>query len=61
MHKNKGFTVIELIFVIIAVGILAAMIIPRLEINGAREAATQMLTHIRYAQHLAMQDDIFVL
>ncbi|MGF7441597.1 pilus assembly FimT family protein [Campylobacter concisus] len=60
MYRNKGFTVIELIFVIIAVGILAAMIIPRLEINGAREAATQMLTHIRYAQHLAMQDDKFV-
>lgn len=60
MDKNKGFTAIELIFVIIVAGILAAMVIPRLELNGAREAATQILTHIRYTQHLAMQDDKFV-
>lgn len=60
MDKNNGFTAIELIFVIIVAGILAAMVIPRLELNGAREAAAQILTHIRYTQHLAMQDDKFV-
>ena len=58
--KKRAFTMIELIFVIVIVGILAAMIMPRLERNGAKEAAMQLLTHIRYAQHLAMQDDKFV-
>ena len=47
--KKRAFTMIELIFVIVVVGILAAMIMPRLERNGAKEAATQLLTHIRYA------------
>ena len=45
--KKRAFTMIELIFVIVVVGILAAMIMPRLERNGAKEAATQLLTHIR--------------
>ena len=48
---------IELIFVIVVVGILAAIMIPKLNRNASREAANQVLTHIRYTQHLAMQDD----
>ena len=55
--KKRAFTMIELIFVIIVVGILAAIMIPKLNRNASREAANQILTHIRYTQHLAMQDD----
>ena len=55
--KKRAFTMIELVFVIVVVGILAAVMIPKLNRNGSREAATQILTHIRYTQHLAMQDD----
>lgn len=58
--KKRAFTMIELVFVIVVVGILAAVMIPKLNRNGSREAATQILTHIRYAQHLAMQDDKYV-
>ena len=55
--KKRAFTMIELIFVIVVVGILAAIMIPKLNRNASREAANQILTHIRYTQHLAMQDD----
>ena len=51
---------IELVFVIVVVGILAAVMIPKLNRNGSREAANQILTHIRYTQHLAMQDDKYM-
>ena len=55
--KKRAFTMIELVFVIVVVGILAAIMIPKLNRNASREAANQILTHIRYTQHLAMQDD----
>ena len=55
--KKRAFTIIELVFVIVVVGILAAIMIPKLNRNASREAANQILTHIRYTQHLAMQDD----
>ena len=49
----------ELIFVIVVIGILAAVIMPRTGSNKLYEAATQVLSHIRYTQHLAMVDDKF--
>ena len=58
--KKRAFTMIELIFVIVVVGILAAIMIPKLNRNASREAANQILTHIRYTQHLAMQDDKYL-
>jgi prepilin-type N-terminal cleavage/methylation domain-containing protein len=53
----NAFTLIELVFVIVVVGILAAAIIPRIQTNPVKEAAIQLLSHIRYTQHLAMVDD----
>lgn len=50
---------IELIIVIVVAGILAAVLLPRLERDPAREAAEQVAQHIRYAQHLAMVDDVY--
>ena len=55
--KKRAFPMRELIFVIVVVGILAAIMIPKLNRNASREAANQIITHIRYTQHLAMQDD----
>jgi len=54
---KKAFTMLELVFVIIVIGILAAVIIPSTRTNPAQEAAIQLLSHIRYTQHLAMVDD----
>ncbi len=50
---------IELVFVIVVIGILAATIIPSTKTNPLKEAAIQVVSHIRYTQHLAMVDDQF--
>ncbi len=56
---KKAFTMMELVFVIVIVGILSAMIAPNFQRNSLREAADQLISHIRYTQHLAMMDDKF--
>lgn len=56
---KKAFTMIEMIFVIIVIGILSAIAIPRVSENHLNEAADQVISHIRYTQHLAMQDNKF--
>ena len=50
---------IELVFVIVIVGILSLVISSSFERNTLREAADQVVSHIRYTQHLAMVDDKF--
>jgi prepilin-type N-terminal cleavage/methylation domain-containing protein len=56
---KKAFTMLELVFVIVVIGILAAVIIPRTERNNVSEAAIELESQIRYAQHLAIIDDKF--
>ncbi|WP_122873591.1 prepilin-type N-terminal cleavage/methylation domain-containing protein [Campylobacter showae] len=56
---KKAFTMLELVIVIVVIGILAAMVIPRLERDNLAEAVDQIASHIRYTQHLAMQDNKF--
>ena len=57
-HKQKpGFTMIELVLVIIVIGILAALAIPRMERDIRQEAKDNLLSAIRYTQHLALVDD----
>ena len=56
---KRAFTLLELVFVIVVVGVLAAVIIPSTKTNPVREAAIQLVSHIRYTQHLAMVDDKF--
>ncbi|MGD9717776.1 MAG: type II secretion system protein, partial [Sulfurimonadaceae bacterium] len=50
---KKAFTMLELVFVIVVIGILAAVIIPRMDRDNASEAAIELQSQIRYAQHLA--------
>ncbi|MBR4141341.1 MAG: type II secretion system protein, partial [Campylobacter sp.] len=59
MKLAKAFTMIELVFIIVIVGILAAVAIPKIERNGLIEAADQIASHIRYTQQLAMNDNKF--
>jgi prepilin-type N-terminal cleavage/methylation domain-containing protein len=54
---KKAFTLLELLFVIVVIGVLAALILPRTKTNLVQEAAVQVLSHIRYTQHLALVDD----
>ena len=56
---KKAFTLLELVFVIVIIGILATFIIPSTKTNPVQEAAIQLVSHIKYTQHLAMMDDKF--
>lgn len=56
---KKAFTMIEIVFVIIIIGIITAIAIPKLNNDNLQTAADQVISHIRYTQHLAMQDDKF--
>ena len=57
--KRFAFTMLELVFVIIVIGILAVLAMPNFNRNSLGEAAEQVANHIRYTQHLAMVDDKF--
>lgn len=48
---------IELVFVIVVLGILAAMAMPRLDRDIRQEAGDNILSAIRYTQHLALMDN----
>jgi prepilin-type N-terminal cleavage/methylation domain-containing protein len=56
---KKAFTLLELVFVIMVVGVLSAILIPKTERSPLTEAAVQLLSDIRYTQHLAVIDDKF--
>ena len=54
---KNAFTMLELVFVIIVIGVLAAIVVPSSSRSPLTEATTQLASHIRYVQHLAMIDD----
>ena len=58
MNKS-AFSMLELVFVIVVIGILSAVFVPRFERDNAGEAAYQIARHIRLAQHYALVDDKF--
>ena len=55
--KKPAFTMLELVFVIVVLGILAALAMPRLDRDLKQEATDNILSAIRYTQHLALTDD----
>lgn len=55
--KKPAFTMLELVFVIVVLGILAALAMPRLDRDLRQEAKDNILSAIRYTQHLALIDD----
>ncbi len=58
MHIKKAFTMIELVFVIVVMGIIAAVALPRFASDNVQEAMDQILSDIRYTQHLALVDNV---
>jgi type II secretory pathway pseudopilin PulG len=48
---------LELVMVIIVIGILATLAMPRIKRDIRQEAADNILSAIRYTQHLALVDD----
>jgi type II secretory pathway pseudopilin PulG len=57
--KRFAFTMLEMIFVIIVIGIVTVLAMPSFHSNQLQQAAEQVAEHIRYTQHLAMVDDKF--
>jgi prepilin-type N-terminal cleavage/methylation domain-containing protein len=55
--KKNAFTMIELILVIIVIGILALLAIPRLDRDLRQQAADNILSAIRHTQHMALTDN----
>ncbi len=56
-RNEKGFTLLELIFVAVIVGILAAVVIPKMNSVSSVDlfaSASQVKSDIHYAQQLAM-------
>lgn len=56
---KKAFTLVELVFVVVVIGILTFALWPTKQPTQALEAARQIVAHIRYTQHLALNDDKF--
>lgn len=57
MKKKSAFSLIELVFVIVVLGILASLAMSRSERDLRQEAAETVLSHIRLAQQLALRDN----
>ncbi len=55
--QTNAFTMIELVFVIVVLGILASIALPRMDRDLRQEAKDNILSAIRYTQHLALMDD----
>lgn len=55
--KKNAFTMLELVMVLVVIGILAALAIPRMDRDLRQEAADNVLSAIRYTQHLALMDN----
>lgn len=57
MINRQGFTLIELIVVVMLIGIIAAYAAPRFNRDGydARAASGELIEAVRYAQTMAMQ------
>jgi len=55
--KRYAFTMLELVMVIVVLGIIAAVALPRIDRDISQEAADNVLSSIRYTQHLALMDN----
>jgi len=58
-QSKKAFSVLEIVIVIIVIAILATTFTPKFERDTLTQAAHQIISHIRYTQHLALIDDKF--
>ncbi len=57
MKNKSAFTMIELVFVIVVLGILASIAMGRMDRDLKQEASSTILSHIRLAQQLALRDN----
>ncbi len=55
--QKSAFTMLELVMVIVLLGILASIAIPRMDRDLRQEAADNILSAIRHTQHMALVDN----
>ena len=55
--KKSAFTMLEVVLVIVVLGILATLAVPRFDRDLRQEAGDSILSNIRYTQHLALMDN----
>lgn len=55
--RKSAFTMIELVFVIVVLGILASLAMGRMDRDLTQEASETVLSNIRLAQQLALRDN----
>ncbi len=55
---RRAFTLLELVMVIVVLGILTALALPRMERDVRQEAGDNILSAIRYAKHMALIDNV---
>ncbi|SFV57640.1 N-terminal methylation [hydrothermal vent metagenome] len=55
--KKTAFTMIELVFVIVVLAIIASLAMERMDRDLKQEASETILSHIRLAQQLALNDN----
>ncbi len=56
---RKAFTLLELVFVIVVIGIISVTVLPRVNSSNLSERTIDLASKIKYTQHLAMIDDKF--
>lgn len=56
---KSAHTLLELVFVILIVGLISMVLIPRMDRDNIHEMAEQVLAHIRYTQHMAMTHSVY--
>ncbi|WP_277641884.1 pilus assembly FimT family protein [Wolinella succinogenes] len=55
-----GFSLIEVIFVLVILGIITTLAMQKSSDTSLYQARDQIISHMRYAQHLAMSDDKYI-
>ena len=58
LKSKPAFSMIELVFVIVVLGILAAMAIPRLDRDYREEAVSNIVSSLMYTKHMALTDNV---
>jgi len=56
-RSKSAFTMLEMIFVIVVISIIASLAIPRMDRDLRQEAKTHIISAIRHTQYLALMDD----
>ncbi len=57
-RQRTAFSLVELVFVIVVLGILAVLALPRMDRDIRQEAADNILSAIRYTKQMALMDDV---